>query len=73
MKKMRLYITINVAMAVFGLMLCGATALLFGKGFPMELLMMSGLLGTLLAGMGISLTVDMLQIQSQFKKMGGRI
>lgn len=72
MKKIKLYITINIAMAVFGLTLCIATAVLFGNGFPMEILILSGLLGASLAGMGISLTVDMLQIQSQFKKLSPR-
>jgi uncharacterized membrane protein len=73
MKKMKLYIAINIAMAAFGLALCITTAMMFSKGFPFELMMMCGLLGTMLTGMGISLTVDMFEIQSQFKKLGTNI
>lgn len=70
-RKIKLYSIFDLSIAIVGVALCVLALSLLNSALPFELLVLLGLMGVIMAVLGTSLFIDMIQFRSELKKMFG--
>ncbi|RED99400.1 hypothetical protein [Marinoscillum furvescens] len=70
-RKLKLYSIFDLTIAVVGVALCVLALSLLNSALPFELLVLLGLMGVIMAVLGTSLFIDLIQFRSELRKMFG--